>query len=184
MEHSNIWDPLVTRLLHLRQLKPYDVIQLIQYINYKTVLINLLRCLNGIPGTDCVGETLNSKPCDSFTEDRCSYWSGWGEWTQSTTCPDPITKMCTRRKTRTCYGRNTDMCDGPTVFEKTEACEYPSTNTKIIYNPPERCCPCDNPDCGEKIVTEDNPCFSQQPGPTRIPVPMPLCEKVQYTRLY
>jgi hypothetical protein len=135
------------------------------------------RCLNGIPGTDCIGETLNSKPCDSFTEDRCSYWSGWGEWTQSTTCPDPITKMCTRRKTRTCYGRNTDMCDGPTVFEKTEPCEYPPTNTKIIYNPPERCCPCDNPDCGEKIVTEDNPCFSQQPGPTRIPVPMPLCEK-------
>ena len=140
-------------------------------------LTNWFRCLNGIPGTDCVGETLNSKPCDNFKEDRCSYWSGWGEWSQRTSCPDPITKLCPRYKTRTCYGRNTDSCDGPTVFEDANAqCDTIVATPTVVYNPPERCCPCDNPDCGEKIVSDNNPCSAT--APTRIPIPMPLCEKV------
>jgi hypothetical protein len=133
------------------------------------------RCLNGVAGIDCSGDSLGSKKCTTFKLDTCSYWSGWGAWSAPTSSCNPA-KRC---KTRTCYGRNTDHCEGPT-----ECCEdviypdQPCTQTTVKL-PAELCCPYTNPFCGiEQTIERCGPCYAADQRyriVSEIPIPMPLC---------
>ena len=77
----------------------------------------LRRCLNGVAGVDCDGDSLDSRACDNPVDDTCSYWSGWGQW-ESWACVENQPNKLRRVKTRTCFGRDTDQCVGSTTIEE------------------------------------------------------------------
>lgn len=79
----------------------------------------LRRCLNGVAGVDCNGDSLDSRACDNPVDDTCSYWSGWGQW-QAWACESKPGTRLKRVKTRTCFGRNTDQCVGSTEIVEYE----------------------------------------------------------------
>lgn len=124
------------------------------------------RCLGGIAGSCCQGRTLDSKGCDQPKDDTCSYWSGWGQWSQpSSTCG-----TAQRCKLRTCYGRDSDHCHGPTELCEPYVNADPPTLTKC-ENCANTCCPHDNPDCCVKSCYTYNQCTSE-----RTVLPVEPCE--------
>ena len=133
--------------------------------------------MNGIAGIDCGGDSIGSKKCTDFGTDTCSYWSGWGAWSSPSASCNPA-RRC---KTRTCYGRNTDHCEGPT-----ECCEdviYPEEPCVqvTVLQPPNQCCEYTNPNCGVRdIYQKCGPCYAPEERNVKIasePYPLPLCEE-------
>ena len=79
----------------------------------------LRRCLNGVAGVDCSGDSLDSRACNNPVDDECSYWSGWGQWEDWACESKPGTRL-KRVKKRTCFGRSTDQCVGSTEIVEYE----------------------------------------------------------------
>lgn len=130
------------------------------------------RCLGGIAGSCCQGNTLDSKGCSNPTDDTCSYWSGWGQWSAaSQTCG-----TAERCKTRTCYGRDTDHCLGPTQICEAVNNKEPEKR-QICDSCSAKCCPYDQPNCGivQCYTYDDCSPNVKIPTTTKACDPQPAC---------
>ena len=135
--------------------------------------------MNGIAGIDCRGDSIGSKKCTDFGTDTCSYWSGWGAWSSPSASCNPA-RRC---KTRTCYGRNTDHCEGPTeCCEDVIFPEQPCVQVSHIL-PGAQCCDYQEPNCGKKLTYQQcGPCYPAEERNVLIaeePTPLPLCYEPQ-----
>lgn len=132
------------------------------------------RCLGGVAGKDCVGNTLDSRACNDPQDDTCSYWSGWGQWS----APSSSCGLAQRCKSRTCYGRNTDHCHGPT--QMCENVDNPAPIPQTFCDPPsQKCCPAGQPNCCVKQCYTTHACTTER---TILPVQacdmqLPCCDE-------